>query len=54
MTFDEAAAKYPVLEEKREELEKASLVKDNVDLHKIAVYFIRKDTDAFKKLIEQG
>jgi ankyrin repeat protein len=54
MTFDEAAAKYPVLEEKREELEKASLVKEDTDLHKIAVYFIRKDTDAFKKLIDQG
>jgi ankyrin repeat protein len=54
MTFDEAASQYPILEEKRDELEKASLVKDPVDVHKIAVYFIRKDTDAFKKLIDQG
>lgn len=54
MTFDEAAQQYPVLAEKKEALEKASLVSDNVDLHKIAVYFIRKDTDAFKKLIEEG
>jgi len=54
MTFDEAAQQYPVLAEKKETLEKAGLVSDNVDLHKIAVYFIRKDTDAFKKLIEEG
>jgi len=54
MTFDEAAQQYPILEEKRDVLEKAGLVKDPVDVHKIAVYFIRKDTDAFKKLIEQG
>jgi len=54
MTFDEAAQQYPVLAEKKEALEKAGLVSDNVDLHKIAVYFIRKDTDAFKKLIEEG
>jgi len=54
MTFEEAAQKYPILDEKRDVLEKASLVKDPVDVHKIAVYFIRKDTDAFKKLIEQG
>jgi ankyrin repeat protein len=54
MTFDEAAKTYPILEEKREVLEKASLVKDPVDVHKIAVYFIRKDTESFKKLIDQG
>ena len=54
MTFEEAAAPYPILAEQRETLEAASLVKDNVDLHKIAVYFIRKNTDAFKKMIERG
>ncbi len=54
MTFEEAAKLYPVLAEQRETLEKAGLVKKDVDLHKIAVYFIRKDTDAFKKMIEQG
>jgi ankyrin repeat protein len=54
MTFEDAAKHYPILAEKREILEKASLIKDPVDLHKIAVYFIRKDTDAFKKMIEQG
>jgi ankyrin repeat protein len=54
MTFDEAASQYPILAEKREALEAAGLVKDNIDLHKIAVYFIRKDTDAFKALIAQG
>jgi ankyrin repeat protein len=54
MTFEEAAAQYPILGEKREILEAAGLIKDNVDLHKIAVYFIRKDTDAFKTLVEQG
>jgi len=54
MTFEEAATHYPVLAEQRDVLEKAGLVKDDVDLHKIAVYFIRKDTEAFKKMIEQG
>ncbi len=54
MTFNEAAEHYPILAEQREVLEKADLVKDNVDLHKIAVFFIRKDTEAFKKMIEQG
>ena len=54
MTFNEAAEQYPILAEQRDVLEKASLVKDDVDLHKIAVYFIRKDTEAFKKIIEQG
>ena len=54
MTFNEAAEQYPILAEQRDVLEKAGLVKDNVDLHKIAVYFIRKDTEAFKKMIEQG
>ena len=54
MTFDEAAEQYPILAEQRDVLEKASLVKDSVDLHKIAVYFIRKDTESFKKMIEQG
>ncbi len=54
MTFTEAAEHYPVLAEQRDVLEKASLIKDDVDLHKIAVYFIRKDTESFKKMIEQG
>jgi len=54
MTFDEAAQQYPVLAEKKDMLEKGGLVNDNVDLHKIAVYFIRKDTEAFKKMIEEG
>ncbi len=54
MTFEEAAQQYPILDEQRETLEQAGLVKNPVDLHKIAVYYIRKDTDAFKKLIEQG
>jgi ankyrin repeat protein len=54
MTFEEAAKNYPVLDELKDTLEAASLVKENTDLHKIAVYFIRKDTDAFKKLIDQG
>ena len=54
MTFNEAAEQYPILAEQRDVLEKAGLVKDDVDLHKIAVYFIRKDTEAFKKIIEQG
>ncbi len=54
MTFEEASQHYPILAEKRETLERANLVKDPVNLQKIAVYFIRKDTDAFKKLIEQG
>jgi ankyrin repeat protein len=54
MTFEEAISQYPILGEQRETLEAASLAKENVDLHKIAVYFIRKDTDSFKKMIEQG
>ncbi len=54
MTFDEAASQYPILGENKDELEKASLIKDDMDLHKVAVYFIRKDTEAFKKLIDQG
>jgi ankyrin repeat protein len=54
MTFEEAAQQYPVLAEQRETLEKASLVNDPITIQKIAVYFIRKDTESFKKLIEQG
>ena len=54
MTFEEAAQQYPILAEQRETLEKASLVNDTVNIQKIAVYFIRKDTESFKKLIEQG
>jgi len=54
MTFEEASAQYPILAEQNETLETAGLVKDNVDLHKIAVYFIRKNTEAFKAMIDQG
>ena len=54
MTFNEAEKTYPILKELHATLEKAGLVKDPVDVHKIAVYFIRKDTKSFKSLIEQG
>ncbi len=54
MTFEEAAKQYSILAEQHEALEKANLIHDDIDLHKIAVYFIRKDTESFKKMIEQG